>query len=69
MNAITELCVSVASFPGFPLEPWNEANVSDHPTWVIVVGVGIYRFHFFGVALGLLELDSCFLGDFFTVSS
>ena len=29
-----------------------------------MVGVGIYRFHFFGVAAGLLELESCFLGDF-----
>ena len=41
----------------------------DHPTWVIVVDVDIYCFHFFGVAVGLLELQSCFLGDFLTGSS
>ena len=73
MNTITELCmlenVSVASFPGSPLEPGNEASISDRPTWVIVIGVGIYRFYFFGIAVGLLELESCFLGDFFTLSS
>lgn len=43
--------------------------ISDGPTWVIVVGVGNYCFHFFGVAVGLFELESCFLGDFLTVSS
>ena len=50
--------VSVASFPGSPLEPGNEANVSDHPTWVIVVGVGIYRFHFsWALGIGLMHAE------------